>query len=77
MNWSRFTEHQVAQIPKDPEAGVPVPNLRRHYRFTRSVFYKWKVKLRGMDTSELKRPKELETEKGKLKQMYTKLSLEH
>lgn len=77
MKRSRFTEHQIVQILKETEAGVPIPDLSRQYGFSRSAYYKWRAKYGGMGTSDLKRLKELEEENRKLKQMYAELSLEH
>jgi putative transposase len=39
--------------------------------------YLWKKKYGGLETSELKRLKELEDENRRLKQMYADLSLDH
>ncbi len=56
---------------------MPVAELSRQYGFSQSAFYKWKAKYGGMDTSQLKRLKELEDENRKLKQMYADISLEY
>ncbi|MWN91199.1 transposase [Gilliamella sp. Pra-s65] len=40
-----------------------------------STFYKWREKYGGMETSDIKRLKELEAENRKLKQMFAELSL--
>jgi putative transposase len=77
MKRRKFTEQQIVQILKEAEAGISVLDLSRQYGFSRSAFYKWKAKYGGMETSELKRLKELEVENRKLKQMYAELSLEH
>jgi putative transposase len=39
-----------------------------------STFYKWREKYGGIETSDIKRLKELEAENRKLKQMFAKLS---
>jgi putative transposase len=59
------------------EAGISVEELSRQYGFGKSTFYKWKAKYGGMETSDLKRLRELEEENAKLKQMYAELSLDH
>jgi putative transposase len=77
MKQSKFSESQIVSILKEAEAGVPVTELSRKHGFSQSAFYKWKAKFSGMDTSALKRLKELEEENRRLKQMYADLSLEH
>ena len=70
-----MTEHQIVAILKEAEAGIPVKELCRKYGMGNSNFYKWREKYGGMETSDIKRLKELETENRKLKQMFTELSL--
>ena len=65
----KMTEHQEA------EAGLPVKELCRKYGMGNSTFYKWRKKYGGMETSDIKRLKELEAENRKLKQMFAELSL--
>ena len=52
-------------------------DLCREHGFSKSAFYKWRAKYGGMDTSALKRLKELEEENRKLKEMYADISLKH
>ncbi len=40
-------------------------------------YYNWKSKYGGMESSDIKRMKELEEENRRLKQMYASLSLNH
>jgi putative transposase len=70
-----MTEHQIVAILKEAEAGVPVKELCRKYGIGNSTFYKWREKYGGMETSDIKRLKELEAENRKLKQMFAELSL--
>jgi putative transposase len=71
----KMTEHQIVAILKEAEAGVPVKELCRTYGMGNSTFYKWREKYSGMETSDIKRLKELEAENRKLKQMFAELSL--
>jgi putative transposase len=71
----KMTEHQIVAILKEAEAGVPVKELCRTYGMGNSTFYKWREKYGGMETSDIKRLKELEAENRKLKQMFAELSL--
>ncbi len=70
-----MTEHQIVAILKEAEAGISVKELRRKYGIGNSTFYKWREKYGGMETSNIKRLKELEAENRKLKQMFAELSL--
>ena len=71
----KMTEHQIVAILKEAEAGIPVKELCRKYGMGNSTFYKWREKYGGMETSDIKRLKELEAENRKLKQIFAELSL--
>jgi putative transposase len=71
----KMTEHQIVAILKEAEAGILVKELCRKYGMGNSTFYKWREKYGGMETSDIKRLKELEAENRKLKQMFAELSL--
>ncbi len=70
MRKSRFTDSQIMAILKQAESGVPVPELCREHGMTSASFYKWRSRYGGMDTSMMKRLKELEDENQRLKKMY-------
>ena len=71
----RKTESQIVAILKEAEAGMSVQVICRKYDIGSSTFYKWREKYGGMETSDVRRLKELEEENRKLKQMYADLSL--
>lgn len=77
MKRLRFSENQIINILSEAEAGVPLSDLCRTHGFSKSSFYKWKAKYGGMETSDLRRLRELEEENKRLKKMYAELSLEH
>jgi len=60
MKKSRYTETQIFQILKEAESGIPVPELCWKHGMCDASFYKWRAKYGGMDTSMMKRMKELE-----------------
>lgn len=70
MKRSRFSDSQILSILKQAENGVPVPELCREHGMSNASFYKWRAKFGGMDTSMIKRMKELEDENRRLKKMY-------
>ncbi len=70
MKKSRFSDSQIMAILKQAESGLPVPELCREHGMSSASFYKWRAKFGGMDTSMIKRMKELEDENRRLKKMY-------
>ena len=77
MKKSRYTEPQIIQILKQGEAGVSTADICREHGISSATYYNWKAKYGGMDTSGVKRLRELEEENRRLKQMYASLSLDH
>lgn len=71
----RKTESQIVAILKEAEAGISVQDICRQHGVAQSTFYKWREKYGGMESSDVKRLKELEEENRRLKQMYADLSL--
>jgi len=78
MKRLRFSETQIIGILKEADSGVTtVRDLCRKHGISDGTYYKWKSKYGGLDTSDLKRLRELETENSQLKRMYADLSLEN
>ncbi|SDP82317.1 Transposase [Desulforhopalus singaporensis] len=44
---------------------------------SQATFYNWKAKYGGMEASDIKKLKDIETENKKLKNIYANFSLEH
>ena len=57
-------------MPKQAEAGTPVPDLCREHGVSTATFYKWHAKFGGMDASLMAKMKDLEDENRRLKKMY-------
>lgn len=77
MKKSRFSEEKILAILKEAEAGVKTAELCRKNGISPATLYNWKARYGGMDASQLKRLKELESENTRLKKMYAELSLTH
>jgi|TARA_B110000263_G_C14959993_1_gene352116 putative transposase len=77
MKKSRYTETQIVKVLKEVENGKLVKDVCREYGISDATYYNWKSKYGGMEASDVKRLKELESENQRLKQMYADLSLEH
>ena len=74
MKKSRLSEVQIVKILKQHESGVSVKELCKEYRVSAATFYNWKSKYGGMDTSQLKKLKEMEADLARYKQMYAELA---
>ena len=72
-----FSESQIVKILKEAEAGRSVKELCRDYGMSDTTFYRWRSKYGGMEASDIRRLKELESENSKLKHMFAELSLEN
>ena len=77
MKKTRFTETQIVSILKSADAGMKVKDLCREHGISEATYYNWKSKYGGMEASDVKRMKELESENAKLKRMYADLALEN
>jgi len=77
MKKSKFTETQIVSILKEAEAGIGVQEICRKHGISSPTYYKWKSKYGGLEASELKRIKDLESENAKLKRMYADMALEN
>lgn len=77
MKRTKFTETQIVKAIKEHEAGRHAEEISRELGINKATFYYWKKKYSGMESSDLKKLKELEEENRKLKQMYADLSLDH
>ena len=65
----RFTEEQIIGFLREAEAGMPVAELCRRHAFPEASHYLWRSKFGGMNVSEAKRLKELESENARLKKL--------
>jgi len=72
---SRYTNSQIMAILKQHEQGVSVAELCGEHGMSQAMFYKWRSKFGGMDTSMIYRLKELATENTRLKKMYAEEKL--
>ena len=73
----RFTEEQIIRILQEAEAGMKVIDVCRKHAISDATYYNWKAKYGGMESSDIKRLKDLEEENRRLKHMYAELSLDH
>ena len=67
MKRSRFGEEQIIGILKEHQAGLGAKELCRKHGISDATFYKWRSKYGGMEVSDARRLKTLESENAKLK----------
>jgi len=77
MKKSRFSEEQIIGVLKEHDAGVKVSDLCRHHGMSPATLYKWKSKFGGMEVSDAKRLRALESENSKLKRLVADLTLDN
>jgi putative transposase len=73
----RFSEEQIIGFLKEADRGVPVKELCRKHGFSDASFYLWRSKFGGMDVSDAKRLKTLESENARLKKLLAESMLEN
>lgn len=72
----RYTDEQIIKAIKKHEAGAKVEDICRDLGISNGTFYNWRSKFAGMEVSEAKRLRELETENNKLKRLLADKLLE-
>ena len=75
MRKAWFTEHQIIAVLKTVEAGRTVKDICREAGISEASDYNWKAKYGRMESSDIKKLKDLEEENRRLKQMFADLSL--
>ncbi len=73
----RFSEEQIIGFLREANSGVPVKELARKHGFSDASFYLWRSKFGGMDVSDAKRLKALESENARLKKLLAESMLEN
>ncbi len=76
MKGKRYSTEKIIGILKEYEAGIPVQDVIRKHGIANGTFYRWKSKYGGMEVSEAKRLRELESENAKLKRLLADTLLE-
>jgi putative transposase len=77
MKRSRFTEEQIIGILRDQEAGMRTADICRKHGISEATFYKWKAKYGGLDVSDARRLRALESENAKLKKLLAEAMLDN
>ena len=62
MRTSRYGEHRIIGMLREHAASTTVADLRRHHGVSQQTLFRWKQQYGGLETSELRRLKQLEAE---------------
>lgn len=73
----RYSDEQIIGFLKEADAGVSVKELCRKHGFSDASFYTWRSKFGGMEVSDAKRLKALESENARLKKLLAESMLEN
>lgn len=73
----RFSEEQIIKVLKEAEAGAGTGDICRSHGISPATFYKWKAKFGGMEVSDARKLRVLESENGRLKKMLAELMLDN
>ena len=76
MKSKRYTEEQIIGFLKARESGAKVTDLVCQHGFSEQSFYRWKSKFGGMEVSEAKRLRDLESENARLKKLLAEAELD-
>lgn len=77
MRKSKFSEEQIISILAEQERGMATAEVCRRHGVSSATFYKWKAKFGGMDVSDARRLKTLETENARLKRLLAEQMLDN
>jgi putative transposase len=76
MKRTRFSDEQIIGVLKEAEAGVKTADLARRHGVSEATIYNWKSKYGGLEVSEARRLRELESENAKLKRLLAEAMLD-
>jgi putative transposase len=76
MKKAKFTESQIIGILKEQEQGKTVAEICRAHGISQPTFYGWNSKFSGLEVSQVKRIKELETELSRYKRIVAEQTLD-
>ena len=77
MKRKRFSEEQIIGVLKEHESGGKTADLCRKHGISEATFYNWKSKYGGLEVSEAKRLRVLESENAKLKKLLAEAHLDN
>jgi putative transposase len=76
MKRKRFSVEQIVAILKQAELGLPVADLIRQVGISEQTFYRWKKQYSGLESTQVRKLKQLSEENARLKKLVADLSLD-
>ena len=76
MKKTKFTEEQIAFALRQAQTGTRTEEECRKFGVSQATFYNWKKQYAGLEVSELRRLKQLQSENTKPKKRVADLSLD-
>ena len=77
MRQLRFTEEQIIAILAEQDRGLKTAEVCRKHGISPNTFYKWKAKYGGLDVSDARKLKSLETENARRKRLLADAMLDN
>ena len=77
MKKKNFTENQIVAILKSQNSDKSVEAICREHSIATATFYNWKNKYGSIESQELKRMRELESENARLKKLLADKSVDY
>ena len=72
-----FSEEQIIGVLKEHEAGMKTADVCRKHGISEATFYNWKNRFGGLEVSEARRLRALESENAKLKKLLAEAHLDN
>lgn len=72
----KYSEDEILKVLKEIESGASIASVARAHGITDQTIYRWREKYAGMESSELKELRELQSENQRLKRIVARQALE-
>nr|AJG38140.1 transposase [bacterium enrichment culture clone fosmid MGS-K1] len=76
MKRTRYTEEQIVGIVRRLESGTGIAEICRECGVSEATVHRWRKKYGGMEISEVRRMKQLETENIQLKKIVAQQAMD-
>ena len=71
----RYSEEQIVQILWEADAAPTKAEVCRKYGISEWTYYRWKKQYQGLEVSQLRKLKQLESENARLKRLVAEQAL--